>query len=146
MAKSGTWGLENGNKTWNLIGIFLQETNSELPYAAWKSSCGPGLTAFIGSFVLISPLPYPLVLIASSEQAETLLVSGWFLAEQFAALVSLTPWAWASLTLAPQQQRGSRACGGVSGHEPLSEIRARAQRTRTRVSWDRACLLCGGTV
>lgn len=26
-----TWVLENGNKTWNLIGNFLQETDSEHP-------------------------------------------------------------------------------------------------------------------
>lgn len=90
-AKSGIWGLENSNKMWNSIGSFYRKltlNTHSVPCAAWKSSCGPSLTAFTGSLVLISPFPSPLTLKSVSEQAKTLLVVGCFVLGQFAAPAS----------------------------------------------------------
>lgn len=127
---------------WNSIGNSYRKltlNTHSIPCPAWKSSCGPSLRAFRGSFVLISPFPSPLTLTSVSEQARTLLVVGQLVLGQFATLafrdlgVSIPcgsraspggrqeglqhPWAGSS----GNTPHGKRARGGEP-HEPVSLV------------------------
>lgn len=91
LGKIGYLGLENGNKTQNLIGDFLRDTDSGhplCPQCCLEIQLWPESDSFYWAVCPDLPPPFPLTLMSSSEQVETLLVLGWFVAEQFAALVS----------------------------------------------------------
>lgn len=92
LGKIGYLGLENGNKPWNLIGNFLHETDLGhplCPQCCLEIQLWPEPDSFYWAVCPDLPPPFPLTLMSLSEQVETLLVLGRFVAEQFAALVSV---------------------------------------------------------